>query len=127
LDEGSSTTADNHLATILREGPALGVHTLVWCDSFGNLSRWLDRQALREFDLRVLMQMSAADSSQLMDSPGASKLGPKLAFLYSEENGRAEKFRPYGQPSPQWLAWVSERLAARPAAPTADPARSANP
>ena len=80
---------------------------------------------MREFDLRVLMQMSATDSSQLMDSPGASKLGPKLAFLYSEESGRAEKFRPYGRPTPQWLAWVSERLAARPVEAVESPATPA--
>jgi len=119
LSEEASPSADKQLATILREGPAVGVHALVWCDSYGNLSRWLDRQALRDFDLRVLLQMSAADSSQLMDSPGASRLGAKLAYFYSEETGRAEKFRPYGQPSPQWLAWVSERLAAQTSPPAA--------
>jgi S-DNA-T family DNA segregation ATPase FtsK/SpoIIIE len=120
LGEEPGASADKQLATILREGPAVGVHALFWCDSYGNLSRWLDRQALRDFDLRVLLQMSAADSSQLMDSPGASRLGAKLAYFYSEESGRAEKFRPYGQPSPQWLAWVSERLAGKAAssAPT---------
>src|SRR5207248_3427796 len=39
---------------ILREGPSVGVHTLVWCDSLNNLNRTFDRQTLREFALRVL-------------------------------------------------------------------------
>jgi hypothetical protein len=113
FDDAPAKGADKQLAAILREGPAVGVHTLVWCDAYSNVSRWLDRQALRDFDQRVLLQMSAADSSQLMDSPGASKLGTHLAFYFSEEMGRAEKFRPYAIPSADWLAWVQQQLTAR--------------
>jgi hypothetical protein len=81
----------------------VGVHALVWCDSYTTASRWLDRQSLRDFDMRVLFQMSAADSSNLMDSPAASRLGPHGAYFYSEEHGQAEKFRPYGMPGAEWL------------------------
>ena len=105
--------AGKQLATILREGPALGVHTLVWCDSYNNASRWLERQSLRDFEVRVLFQMSATDSSNLMDSPAASRLGPHMSLLYSEEQGQAEKLRPYGLPPAEWLGWVAERLSAR--------------
>ena len=98
---------------ILREGPAVGVHTITWCDTLNNLQRAVDRQGLREFDLRVLYQMSGADSSQLIDTPLASKLGPNLALFYNEEEGRVEKFRPYAWPADGWLEWVRERLSAR--------------
>src|SRR5437660_509855 len=47
------------LASVLREGAGLGVHTVAWCDTHNNLTRCLDRQALREFEMRVLFQMSA--------------------------------------------------------------------
>src|SRR5262249_27580796 len=100
-------------ATILREGPGLRVHSLAWCDTVNNLSRTLDRQSTREFELRVLFQMSAGDSSNLIDSPGASKLGLHRALYYSEEEGRLEKFRPYGWPSEEWLAWVRKQLQGR--------------
>jgi hypothetical protein len=110
-DDGAG--AGKQLTKILREGPNVGVHTIVWCDSYNNVNRWLDRQTLRDFDLRVLFQMSAADSSNLMDSPAAGRLGAHLAIAYSEEQGLAEKFRPYGLPSAEWLAWVAERLAVR--------------
>jgi S-DNA-T family DNA segregation ATPase FtsK/SpoIIIE len=90
------------LATILREGPTVGVFTLVWCDTLANLQRALDRQALREFQMRVLFQMSAADSSNLIDSPLASKLGPHRAYYYTEDQGQLEKFRPYGAVSEDW-------------------------
>ncbi|HVX30036.1 MAG TPA: FtsK/SpoIIIE domain-containing protein, partial [Nitrolancea sp.] len=36
---------------ILREGPELGIHTIVWCDTMTNLARSLDRRTLREFGL----------------------------------------------------------------------------
>jgi hypothetical protein len=103
-------------ATILREGPGLRVHTLAWCDTLNNLSRTLDRQSMREFELRVLFQMSPGDSSNLIDSPAAGKLGLHRALYYSEEEGRLEKFRPYGWPSEEWLAWVRKQLQGRLAA-----------
>ena len=96
--------------TLLREGPALGIHTLLWCDTFGNLQRALDRQALREFELRVPMQMSVTDSSNMIDTALASKLGEHRALLFSEEDGRLEKFRPYGLPAAEWLGEVESRL-----------------
>ncbi|WP_423225044.1 FtsK/SpoIIIE domain-containing protein [Candidatus Amarolinea aalborgensis] len=89
-------------ATILREGPDVGIHTLVWCDTMTNLNRTLDRRALREFGLRVAFQMSAEDSSALLDTPAAGKLGPYRALFYSEDEGRLEKFRPYGAPADAW-------------------------
>ncbi|MDB5353389.1 MAG: segregation ATPase, FtsK/SpoIIIE family [Planctomycetota bacterium] len=90
-------------STILREGPALGVHTIIWCDSLNNANRAFDRQALREFEMRVLFQMSPADSSNLIDSPVANRLGENRAFFSSEEAGKLEKFRPYGLPPADWL------------------------
>jgi hypothetical protein len=102
-----------HFTTILREGPALGVHTLVWCDSLNNVNRSLDRQGLREFEMRVLFQMSATDSSVLIDTPLAGKLGLHRALYHSEDQGRLEKFRPYGLPSEAWLAEVQRLLRAQ--------------
>jgi energy-coupling factor transporter ATP-binding protein EcfA2 len=97
-------------ATILREGPGLGVHTVAWCDTLASVERTLDRVAMRELDNRVLFQMSANDSSALIDSPVANKLGPNRAVAYSEERGTMEKFRPYGLPPAGWLADACEKL-----------------
>jgi hypothetical protein len=101
------------LATILRDGPLAGVHVVVWCDSLVNLNRAFDRPLLREFAMRVLFQMSAGDSSTLMDSPAASKLGRHRALFLHEEQERAEKFRPYGLPPADWLNGALEMLRAR--------------
>ena len=86
---------DKLLGGILREGPASGVHTLVMSDTLGSLQRAFDRNALREFDWKVLFQISPADSSTLIDSPSASRLGTNRGLLHSEELGLLEKFRPY--------------------------------
>ena len=69
--------------------------------------------ALRELAMRVVFQMSVADSSNLIDNPLAGKLGIHRALFASEEDGRLEKFRPYGPPSEEWLDWVKGQLCRR--------------
>ena len=112
-EEKVANPAQN-LATILREGPAVGVHALIWCDTLSNLNRSLERANLREFERRILFQMSGADSTNMIDSAVASQLGPNRAFLHEEEQGRLEKFRPYAIPTNEWLDSVREQLAKRP-------------
>lgn len=98
------------LGSILRDGPSVGVHTLTWVDTLASLQRCVDRGGLREFDQRVLFQLSSTDSSTLIDSPAATKLGANRALLYSEEQGTLEKFRPYRMPSDAWLKSFAEKL-----------------
>ncbi len=91
---------DKLLAAILREGPSVGVHVVASADTVPNLQRIVDRNGLRDFDWRVALQMGATDSSTLVDSPLASRLGLTRAYLHSEEQGLLEKFRPYPPPEP---------------------------
>lgn len=101
--EEQSASPAEQLAGILRDGPPRGVHTLLWSDTHTNLMRWIDRQSLRDIEARVLFQMSATDSSNLMDSSAAAQLGQFRAIYYSEDQGRAERFRPYGLPDDDFL------------------------
>jgi DNA segregation ATPase FtsK/SpoIIIE-like protein len=101
------------LATILKDGPLQAVHVIAWCDSLVNLNRAFDRPLAREFALRVLFQMSPTDSSTLMDSPAASKLGRHRALFLQEEQERPEKFRPYGWPPADWFGEACAALRAR--------------
>ena len=73
----------------------MGLHVVTWCDSVTNLNRTIARGTLRDFELKVLLQMSAADSSLLVDSPAAAQLGGDRALLSIEETNQLEKFRPY--------------------------------
>jgi hypothetical protein len=108
----TATPAEN-LATILRDGPTVGVHLLMWFDTLTNVNRALDRTMLRECTQRVLFQMSTNDSSHLIDSPAASRLGRNRALFHREEQELPEKFRPYGLPPGEWLTWAKEQLRKR--------------
>jgi DNA segregation ATPase FtsK/SpoIIIE, S-DNA-T family len=100
-------------ATLLREGSPLGIHTLMWCDTLNNLQRTLDRSSMRELTMRVVFQMNVSDSSNLIDSPLASKLGLHRALFFNEEDGRLDKFRPYSLPSETWLRHVRGQMSLR--------------
>jgi S-DNA-T family DNA segregation ATPase FtsK/SpoIIIE len=105
-DRDKPPSPDKQWAEILRNGPAWGVHSMVWCDSFNNVNRMLDRMTLREFEMRVAFQMSAADSASFLDNPAATKLRQHRGLFASEDVGTLEKFRPYGIPTEEWLDQV---------------------
>src|SRR5439155_27071831 len=112
-DEEKKTPPDKHCADLLREGPSLGIRVIIWIDTPASLERTLDRGSMREFDNRILFQMSANDSSNLIDSPLANKLGFHRALAYSEEQGVIEKFRPYALIDPAWLDQIKAQWALR--------------
>ena len=95
FDDSAGPRPDKLLQEVLREGPAVGVHTLLWCDSAGTFQRWLPRSAADDFEYRLLMQMSGNDSNLLIDSAAANRLGPHVMLLYEESGGAYRKFRPY--------------------------------
>ena len=74
--EEDASPADQ-LDLILREGPGLGVHLITWCDTVNNLNRYFTHQQLREFEMRVLFQMSPTDSGHLLDSPARQQARPQ--------------------------------------------------
>jgi len=108
--ESEQKSTAQQFGVILTEGPSLGIHTLMWCDSSNNVHRYLSRQMLRDVEMRVLFQISEADSTSLIDTPVAGRLGQHRAILYSAEHGTLEKFRPYGPPSRKWLDAVRDNL-----------------
>jgi hypothetical protein len=112
-DAAKAADPGKEFADILREGPPNGIHVITWIDTATALDRSIDRGSMRELDHRILFQMSATDSSNIIDSPAANKLGANRALSYSEEQGSMEKFRPYAVPDAKWLADVKEKLAAK--------------
>jgi energy-coupling factor transporter ATP-binding protein EcfA2 len=112
-DEPKKASAAKQFVELVKEGPNYGIHVIAWCDTLASIERTFERGLMREFDNRVLFQMSSNDSSNLIDSPVANKLGFFRALAYSEEQGVMEKFRPYGLPPKAWLADVSQKLRSR--------------
>ncbi len=96
MDKDKPASPDQQFSKIVTDGPAVGVHALVWCDSYNNVGRWLGNRLLKEFEYRVCFRMNANDSSQLIDTPAAGRLGTNRALLYRDATGETEKFRPYG-------------------------------
>ena len=111
--EDAGPSASKAFTDMLLEGPNAGVHSLVWCDTLSNLNRSLSRKTLREFEMRVLFQMSASDSSELIDSPAANRLGMYNALFYSAASGGMEKFRPYEAPDKEFIEDFGRLLSPR--------------
>ncbi len=86
---------------------------MLWFDGLNNVNRGLSRASQREFGIKILFQMSANDSGQLIDSTAAADLGPGRAILHREETGVIEKFRPYALPEEAWYQALHRRLQAR--------------
>jgi DNA segregation ATPase FtsK/SpoIIIE-like protein len=105
MDDDDSTGApapSKVFQDLITEGPASGMHLLVSIDTWNNVSRWIQRRALGDFENRVLFQMSANDSANLVDSAVASGLGLHRALLHNDALGTSETFRPYAEPDPDW-------------------------
>ncbi|MFN8740952.1 MAG: FtsK/SpoIIIE domain-containing protein [Pirellula sp.] len=94
-DDSGSPKPDAILANLLKDGAGVGLFVWLWADTAGTLSRWLSRQSVRDGELRVLMQMSANDSNQLIDSNIANRLEPHVALIQDDIDGKPIKFRPF--------------------------------
>jgi DNA segregation ATPase FtsK/SpoIIIE, S-DNA-T family len=102
MDDDAKADPAKQFNDLLAEGAAAGIHLVVSVDTYNNVGRWINRKALTEFEMRVLFQMSANDSANLIDSPAAANLGLHRALYYNEHEGVLETFRPYALPAPTW-------------------------
>jgi hypothetical protein len=115
------------LEAILRDGASVGVYVLAWCDGVNGVNRTFSREARRAFGSKVAFQMRESDSSLLLDTPQAGRLGHHRALFVDEDQGVEEKFRPYELPSRDWLARVRGRFRARALAAAPAPAPDQTP
>jgi S-DNA-T family DNA segregation ATPase FtsK/SpoIIIE len=94
------------LTRLAEEGPEVGIHLLAWADSLATAERVFKRGGLAHFDLRVALQMNDKESTDLLGSPIAARLGENRALFRHEdwEAGRMEKFKPYALPDEETLA-----------------------
>ncbi len=113
MDEDAAAAPDKQLAALLRDGPVAGIHSMLWFDGLNNLNRGLSRASQREFHAKVLFQMGANDSGQLIDATAAADLGPNRALLHMDSFGTIEKFRPWGIPDAEWLDMAATTIRGR--------------
>ena len=95
------------LSSVLKDGPDVGVFTIMYVDLLNNLEKTFDYKVLNEFSQRIALQMSADDSRNLLDCDSASKLSLNRAFYYDEVECILQKFRPYTLPN---LTWVENKV-----------------
>ena len=95
---------------LLRDGPAAGIFTFAWVDSYQTAQRWLARDQMNRFEQRIIFAMNANDSSSLVDSPAAGRLGENRALLYRGDLGTLEKFRPYSPPATDWIKQLASAM-----------------
>jgi energy-coupling factor transporter ATP-binding protein EcfA2 len=115
-DDAGAANPSKVFADLLSEGGPSGMHVIVSIDTWNNVSRWIPRKLLAEFEMRVLFQMSANDSANLIDSPAAGTLGLHRALFYNEHLGTLETFRPYALPAPAWIEEIAAKHADSPRA-----------
>jgi DNA segregation ATPase FtsK/SpoIIIE, S-DNA-T family len=101
--EDSGANPATQLQKLIGEGPSHGIHLFATVDTYNNVTRFLGRKSLSEFEMRVLFQMSTNDSASLCDDPKASTLGLHRALFYNEQEGYLETFRPYALPAGEWI------------------------
>lgn len=99
------------LEMIMREGPEVGVHTLLWCDGVASLERALDRRGVNEIGLRASGALSGNDSHRFFDQDVAAQIDKPHRMIFFDEDrvGVFEQFRPYAANS----AAFADRLKAR--------------
>jgi S-DNA-T family DNA segregation ATPase FtsK/SpoIIIE len=99
------------LARLCREGPACGIHCVIWCDTVSNFKKVFQQNEIDEFSLRVGLQMTLSDSRSLFETDAAYRLGWHRAIFFDDEkHGRLEKFRPYCLPRLEWISEVVNQL-----------------
>jgi len=96
-------TPATQLGDLIRKGPLVGIHVIIWSDTFSNAMRWLSTSLLREFDNRIAFRLNQTDSASLIDTPVAAALSQGRAILYRDQTGTADRFRPFSWPSNEWL------------------------
>ena len=106
MDDEPAASPSKVLADLLGEGGPCGMHVLATTDTWNNVSRWIPRKLMAEFEMRVLYQMSANDSANLIDSPAATTLGLHRALFFNEHLGTLETFRPYAMPDDAWFGEI---------------------
>ena len=96
------------LARIVRNGPEVGVHTFMWCETLPALSRRVGSAVTRECSWRLAGRMSADDSHSLIGVDTAVGLREQQVIVANEDLGRIQRCTSLSRPP---APWVDEFLA----------------
>lgn len=96
------------LQLIIKEGPEVGVHTILVADSLANLYRRLGTGILDDVVIRIVGRLPTdQDRQQLLDLYRPIDLRSNQLMLFDRDRDRRMKFRPYGPIIEGWLTLAS--------------------
>jgi serine/threonine protein kinase len=103
------------LSALLRQGPEVGIHVLVWCDRLKSLESALGGDIPGYIENRVNFEYTLGrpgDTSVQHALIGRNGMTPAAyVALYQGATAQPEKFRPYPLPSQEWLQAVAAQIA----------------
>jgi hypothetical protein len=97
------------LEEVVRDGPEVGVHTWVWCETASGLGRRLPGSVVREFAWRIAGKQSPDDSLQLLGSEEAAQLRDRQVLLANDDRGITRRCTVFTVPGRAWLTSLSPR------------------
>jgi S-DNA-T family DNA segregation ATPase FtsK/SpoIIIE len=97
-DDGDEPSPGANLASIVRDGPDVGLHVVVAVDSLAQFERKCGRDLLREFDLRIAGSMaSPGDISTIADTSRNVELRTSQVIVVDNFQGAVTRLRAYGE------------------------------
>jgi len=99
---GKPTEATTLLTRLAEHGPEVGIHVVVWADSYATAERALRRPGIGQFTLRVALRLqSPTESDALLGVPAAASLADDRALFRDVDwpHEQVEKFKPYSTSS----------------------------
>lgn len=113
-DYETASELSDALTEIMRDGPEVGIHTVVWCDTLQNLSRRLPPGGLRELAWRLVGKMSADDSASLIAVDTAASLREQQVIAANEDRGVLQRCTAIGVPAAAWMRELLNVLSSKP-------------
>ncbi|MBE5871324.1 MAG: hypothetical protein E7294_08705 [Lachnospiraceae bacterium] len=106
---GSDRENAKRFEQILRDGPAVGFFTIVWCaDPSLYKLKFID--TFRYFGKRIIFNVPIEDARELADIVEEESIYNSDAYFYQNGKGK-EKIRPYQAPMQKWMRHLcDERL-----------------
>lgn len=89
------------LEAILRDGPAVGVHTMVVTEAHSVLERRLGSYSLEDFDHRIVGQLASDVSIRVIDSADTSDLSDTKLKYYDKARGLLRPVLAFDAPPPK--------------------------
>ena len=102
------------LFRIWKDGPKVGIHSLVWVDkteTLGDITQNSSMTCLIEFSHRIACQMSSDESNLILENISAAKLGKeRILYQNASQSLASYKVKPYLMPTLRDIREVAQFL-----------------